>query len=637
MILNVSNISKLFAAEIVLENVSFRLDRHEKVALVGRNGAGKTTFLKILTGEYQADGGSIQWERGASVGYLSQSSMPSSEKTVLQVATEAREHLVEMEARMKELEIAMENGATTEDLDEYSLLQEHFISEGGYSVETDLKVVLKRLGFTEDAFDKPVSALSGGEKTRLALAKLLLEEPDLLILDEPTNHLDLDAIEWLESWIKGYHGTVMCVSHDRTFLQAICERVIEIRDGVANSYPGTFEKYLVLRREEDARLEMMAEKQEQEMAKLDEFVRRFMNSQRTAQARGRLKMLERMEAQKITTRKDGRSMHASLKVQKRAGDIVLKCDKLSMAFGAQKLFQDLSWTVNWGDRWGVIGANGAGKSTLMKVALGELEAISGTGRLGANVDLGWFRQDATFLDLDLTPLETMNIELGMEHGPARNYLGRFLVTGDDVFRPIRTMSGGERTKIAMAVILAMNPNVLILDEPTNHLDIESREALAILLKEFDGTLIMISHDRWMLEQITEKTMDLQPGAVHQYPGAYAEYREWKRNGMGNPEEAKPKSKVANIFVEPIKPTLTPREMSKEIGRLEKLLVATEAKIEKLETDLSTLEGRMSDPQPTDDIREMSYKYVEIKDDIDRAMGVWAETGELLEELKTARG
>jgi ATP-binding cassette subfamily F protein 3 len=637
VILNVSNISKLFAAEIVLENVSFRLDRHEKVALVGRNGAGKTTFLKILTGEYQPDGGSIQWERGASVGYLSQSSMASSEKTVLQVATEAREHLVEMEARMRELEIAMENGATTEDLDEYSLLQEHFISEGGYSVETDLKVVLKRLGFTEEAFDKPVSALSGGEKTRLALAKLLLEEPDLLILDEPTNHLDLDAIEWLESWIKGYHGTVMCVSHDRTFLQAICERVIEIRDGVANSYPGTFEKYLVLRREEDERLEMMAEKQEQEMAKLDEFVRRFMNSQRTAQARGRLKMLERMEAQKITTRKDGRSMHASLKVQKRAGDIVLKCDKLSMAFGAQKLFQDLSWTVNWGDRWGVIGANGAGKSTLMKVALGELEAVSGQGRLGSNVDLGWFRQDATFLDLDLTPLETMNIELGMEHGPARNYLGRFLVTGDDVFRPIRTMSGGERTKIALAVILAMNPNVLILDEPTNHLDIESREALAILLKEFDGTLIMISHDRWMLEQITEKTMDLQPGVVHQFPGAYSEYREWKRNGMGMAEDAKPKAKVANIFVEPIKPTLTPREMSKEIGRLEKLLVATEAKIEKLETDLATLEGRMSDPQPTDDIREMSYKYVEIKDDIDRAMGVWAETGELLEELKTARG
>jgi ATP-binding cassette subfamily F protein 3 len=429
----------------------------------------------------------------------------------------------------------------------------------------------------------------------------------------------------------------MCVSHDRTFLQAICERVIEIRDGVANSYPGTFEKYLVLRREEDERLEMMAEKQEQEMAKLDEFVRRFMNSQRTAQARGRLKMLERMEAQKITTRKDGRSMHASLKVQKRAGDIVLKCDKLSMAFGAQKLFQDLNWTVNWGDRWGVIGANGAGKSTLMKVALGELEAVSGQGRLGSNVDLGWFRQDATFLDLDLTPLETMNIELGMEHGPARNYLGRFLVTGDDVFRPIRTMSGGERTKIALAVILAMNPNVLILDEPTNHLDIESREALAILLKEFDGTLIMISHDRWMLEQITEKTMDLQPGAVHQFPGAYSEYREWKRNGMGMAEDAKPKTKVANIFVEPIKPTLTPREMSKEIGRLEKLLVATEAKIEKLETDLATLEGRMSDPQPTDDIREMSYKYVEIKDDIDRAMGVWAETGELLEELKTARG
>lgn len=633
MLVTVSNLRKLFAADVILDGASFRLDRKEKVALVGRNGAGKTTLLKILTGQYDPDGGTVQWERGASYGYLSQVSLPETDQTVLEVATQAREHLVAMQERLRELETQMEQGASAEDLDEYSLLQEHFNAQGGYSVENDLKVVLKRLGFEEEEWSKPVKALSGGEKTRLALAKLLLEEPDLLILDEPTNHLDLEAIEWLESWIRGYGGAVLVVSHDRTFLQNVAQRVLEVRDGVIDAYPGPFEHYLQLRREAEERLAREAEKQAEQMAKLDEFVRRFMNSQRTAQARGRLKMLERMEAQRIVPRKADKSLNASLKVAKRAGDRVLECRKLTMGFGAQRLFTGLDWTVRWGERWGVIGANGAGKSTLMKVALGELEAESGAAQLGANIDLGWFRQDAAFLDQDSTPLETLHFELGMDQAQARSLLGRFLISGDDQLRPIRTLSGGEKVKVALAVILSTQPNVLVLDEPTNHLDIDSREALAEILSEFNGTLILVSHDRWLLERVTQLTLDLQPSKVTQFQGNYREYRDSKRKGPA------PEIKAAKKAPEPTRevPVMSQRELSKEIGRLQKEVARLEDAIAAEEAEQEKLERRMAKPEAGADLVALSLEHTERRAKIENLLEEWTTSGERLQALQAYQG
>lgn len=631
MLLNVNQVRKLFAAEIVLDGVSLRLDRHEKVALVGRNGAGKTTLLKILTGQYQPDGGSVQWSQGASYGYLSQVSLPDSDKSVLEVATEAREHLVKLQERLRELEAKMETGATDDDLEEYSSLQEHFHAEGGYAIENDLKFVLKRLGFEENEWSKPVKALSGGEKTRLALAKLLLEEPDLLILDEPTNHLDLEAIEWLEAWIRGYGGAVLLVSHDRTFLQNVCSRVLEIRDGKMESFPGPFEKYLQLRKEADEQLARDAGRQAAEMAKLDEFVRRFMNSQRTAQARGRLKMLERMESQRLVPKRADKTMKAGFQITKRAGDVVLECKKLSMAFGAQKLFQNLDWTVRWGERWGVIGANGAGKSTLMKVALGDLEAISGEAKLGSNVELGWFRQDANFLDPEMTPLETLHYELGMDQAQARTLLGRFLISGDDALRPIKTLSGGEKGKVALAVITSMHPNVLVLDEPTNHLDIASREALADVLNEYNGTLILVSHDRWLLERVTKQTLDIRLDGTSVYPGNYLEYRQWKAKGIPAPVASKkPVPKSADVKEVPM---LSPREMSKEIARMTKEIEKLEDEITQLESDLEAQERLLARPQPTDDLVAMSLKHGEIRSSIEEKMNKWTELGGKVEQYR----
>lgn len=633
LLLNVSKLSKHFGADIVLDEVSFRLDRKEKVALVGRNGTGKTTLLKIITGDYEPDGGSATLERGVTVGYLSQVSLPDSSRTVLQVATEARAHLVETQARINQLEAQMEQEVTTEDLDEYSLLLEHFNAQGGYSIENDLKVVLKKLGFLESEFDKPVSALSGGERTRLLLAKLLLEEPEILILDEPTNHLDIDAIEWLEGWIRGYGGAVLVVSHDRVFLNNVCQRVLELRHQKIESFPGPFDTYLNLRKEQDARTEVMAERQAAEMAKLDEFVRRFMNSQRTAQARGRLKMLERMEAQRIIPPSGERNLGATLKVKKRAGDLVFEAKKLTMAFENQKLFQDLNWLAQWGDRWGIIGANGSGKSTLMKLILGELEPISGTTRIGANVDLGWFRQDATFLDPELTPLQTINEILGLEHGPARNLLGQFLISGDDSLRPIKTLSGGERVKVALAVITGMSPNVLVLDEPTNHLDIASREALAEVLSTFNGTLVVISHDRWFLDQVTKKTLDIGPEGIVTFDGPVGEYRRWKSTN-----EARSASSAApSALLQQELPKLSPRDLSKEIGRLTKEISSQEMLIEKLEAELDQHEKIMSVPDPNADHYAQSMKHAELSGKVNAALEHWTELSEQLESYKAQQG
>lgn len=637
MLIQVNQVQKLFGAEIVLENASFRIDRREKVALVGRNGAGKTTILKIITGEYEPDKGNVLRERGCEIGYLSQVSLPNADMTVLDVATEARAHLVEIQRRLEDLERKLEHNASPEDIEEYSLLQGHFHEAGGYSVEVDIEVVLKRLGFERSDFSKPVSALSGGERTRLSLAKLLLEEPDLLILDEPTNHLDLDAIEWLEGWIRGYGGAVLVVSHDRVFLQNVAQRVVELRQGTTRSFAGPFDTYLELAKAEDARLEEMAEKQQEHMAKLDEFVRRFMNSQRTAQARGRLKQLEKLRETQIKLPAKEKNVRINLQVLARAGDQVLQTKGVTKGYDGRTLFSGVDWTVRWGDRWGIIGSNGAGKSTLIKIALGEMAADAGEVRLGSNIELGWFAQDADFLDGSRTPLQAIVDHTEYEIGPARSHLGRFLISGDDSMRPIRTLSGGERMKVALAVITALQPNVLVLDEPTNHLDIPSREVLVALLKEFNGTLIVISHDRYLLSQVTQQTMDIRDGEVTQYPGTYDEYRAWRRKGTPLPKAtAAPKSAPKVVPAASGRPPLNPRELSKEIARLHKAIAQQEEIISAREADLEALERVMARPSKTDDLFALSSRHAELQKEIDAAINQWTELGDEVKDRELER-
>jgi len=641
VLLSVSNVAKSFGVDQILDGVTFRLDAREKVALVGRNGTGKTTLLKILTGQIEPDSGNVQIAKGAKIGYLRQEAPVTMGRTVLEEAEEAVKKQLVLRGRLDELEAALERGSPSdEDLEEYSLLHEHFLEAEGYSAERDLRVVLQRMGFTESEFDKQTSKLSGGEKTRLAIARLLLEEPDLLILDEPTNHLDLQATEWLESWLKGYHGAVLLVSHDRAFLDNTAERVLLMKDCTVKSYPGPFPKYLQLKAEEDERQAEVARRQDMEIAKMDEYVRRFMNSQRTAQARGRLKLMNRLIENKVEAPKNERGMKAGFGEAKRSGDIVLSTEKLSIGFPSDSgeetvLFSDLEWSVRYGDRWGVIGENGSGKSTLIKVLLGQIEALSGKAKLGSNVITGYFSQDTANLDPEMSPLDVMVWEMDLKPPEARNLLARFLLTGDDVYRPVKTLSGGEKNKLSLAMLTQLQPNLLILDEPTNHLDMDSREALAQVLKEYKGTLVLISHDRWLLSQVTEQTLDVRRAGPIIYPGSYTEYRNKANKPRPKTQKAISPAPVIPKLLgkekEP-EPELSPRELSKEIGRVTKLVAEIELEVAEDESALKHLEEELANLSPTADVFSLTREHQRLKEQLDGRLAAWQEHSERLDRL-----
>ncbi|AIE84388.1 ABC-F family ATP-binding cassette domain-containing protein [Fimbriimonas ginsengisoli] len=646
MILSVSNVAKSFGVDRVLTGVTFRIDAREKVALVGRNGTGKTTLLKIITRQMEPDSGGVQLAKGAKVGYLRQEAPVSLGRTVIEEAESAVERQLELRARMAELEQRLENGPTEEELDEYALIHEHFLEAEGYSAENDVRVVLQRMGFTEDEFDKPTAKLSGGEKTRLAIARLLLEEPDLLILDEPTNHLDLQATEWLEGWLRQYHGAVLLVSHDRTFLDNTAERVVEMRDGTVKTYPGPFPKYLELRAADEARQAEVAKRQEMEIAKMDEFVRRFMNSQRTAQARGRQKIMNRLIESKVNAPKMEKGMKGGFAEPKRSGDTVMATEKLTVGFPAGDeepvvLFKDLDWTVRFGERWGVIGENGSGKSTLMKVVLDQLEPLAGRARLGSNVVCGYFTQDGVDLDPEVSPLHTMVWDLDLKPPEARNLLGRYLITGDDVYRPIKTLSGGEKNKLSLAKLTHLNPNLLILDEPTNHLDMASREALAEILREYKGTLVLVSHDRHLLAEVTDHTLDIRRAGPIQYPGSYLEYRNRANKPAQTPKKEVPPAPIIPKLLDgkkaPQEPALSPRELSKEIGRLEKVVAGIESEIEDREAELKEVEDRLANLDPSADVFALTREHQQLKEELEGTLAAWEEHSTRLERLIASRG
>lgn len=607
----------------MLERVDFRVDRREKVALVGRNGTGKTTLLKILTGQMDPDAGNVLLARGAKVGFLRQEHVFETGQTVLEEAERARAEQMRLRERLDQLERRLDNNPTQDELDEYATLHEHYLELEGYSAERDMKVVLQRMGFDETEFSKSASNLSGGEKTRLALARLLLEQPDLLILDEPTNHLDLQATEWLEGWLRTYPGAVLLVSHDRAFLQNVGDRVLELREGTVKSYPGPFEKFLKLRAEEEARQAEVAKRQGQAIAKLDEYVRRFMNSQRTAQARGRLKMMERLEASRVHVPKQDKGMKAGFGKAKRTGDVVFELKQFTVGYG-EPLFPPLDWTVQNGDRWGVIGENGAGKSTLIKAMLGILPPLSGTVKEGANVEVGYFAQDTVSLDPEQSPLDYLVWEFGLDPEPARNLLGRFLFSGDDVFRPVKTFSGGEKNKLVLASLTTINPNVLILDEPTNHLDMDSRDALADVLREFTGTLILISHDRHLLREVATKTLDVRRSGVRQWPGPYDDYRRRFVDSTGPSQHPVDK---------PESPRLSPRELSKEIERVRKAVAEAEDVVHAVESQQAEVTQRLSVPTEGDDLLALSKAYAELSARHDQVLADWEALVMELERLQ----
>lgn len=533
MILSCSNISKSFGEKHILKQVSFHLEDHEKAAIVGINGAGKSTLLKIIIGELACDEGCVALSKGASIGYLAQHQDLDSESTIHDALLEVKRPILQMEERIRSLELDMKSasGEGLENmLEEYSRLTHQFELEGGYACRSEITGVLKGLGFAEEEFSKPINALSGGQKTRVSLGKLLLTKPDILLLDEPTNHLDMESIAWLETYLKTYSGSVIIVAHDRYFLDRVVTKIVELDNGTGTVFSGNYTAYsdkkAMLR---DARIRAYLNQQQEirhqeaVIAKLKSFNR----EKSIRRAESREKMLDKIDRLEKPLDIDD-SMDIRLEPDVESGKDVLTVTGLSKSFDSQTLFTDVNFEIKRGERVAIIGNNGTGKTTLLKIINQLLPADAGEIRLGSKVHIGYYDQEHQVLHMDKTLFdEIQDTYPSMNNTQIRNTLASFLFTGDDVFKLIRDLSGGERGRVSLAKLMLSDANFLLLDEPTNHLDITSKEILESALCRYTGTVLYVSHDRYFINRTATRILDLTGQSLINYIGSYDYYLEKK--------------------------------------------------------------------------------------------------------------
>ncbi|MFC1716217.1 ABC-F family ATP-binding cassette domain-containing protein [Candidatus Poribacteria bacterium] len=532
-IVKLDHVSKSYGANLVLDDICWQVSANDRVGLIGNNGTGKTTLFKIMTGEISRYKGTVERTKRAIVGYLSQEpEFDSDMKLRDAVRMAAFEHMHDLEERMELLTQRMgdpEEEDQTAILDQYARLQERHETYGGYNYEHRMDSVLGGLGFAQADFQLPVGVLSGGQRGRAALAHLLLLEPDLLLLDEPTNHLDLAGTEWLEGFIASeYKGAVVVVSHDRYFLDKVVTKVVELQNHRLEEYGGNYTKYLFLKERKLLVQQRQYVRQQEEIAHDEEFIRRYKAGQRTKEARGREKKLARMELvekPQLQTKK----IKLEFTTELRGGDDVLQLMNVEKRYGDKVLFNNMKLEVYRHDRVGIIGPNGVGKTTLLRLILGQEEPTAGTVKVGYNLRVGYYDQEHAGLNLDNSVLDELwELRPNDTQGEVRSYLGRFLFSGDDVFRPIRELSGGEQSRIALSKLLLEKANFLILDEPTNHLDISSKEVLEESLLEYPATSIIVSHDRYFLDKIVNKIFFMEEDRTWLWEGNYTAYQEWKQ-------------------------------------------------------------------------------------------------------------
>ena len=535
MILSCSNICKSFGENDILKQVSFHIEDHEKAAIVGINGAGKSTLLKVLIGKLNADDGVVTWAKGASIGYLAQHQDLEGAETIYDALLEVKKPVIQMEARIRSLELEMKSASGDEletKLSEYSRLNHEFEMADGYSYQSEITGVLKGLGFTEDEFSKPITALSGGQKTRVSLGKLLLTKPDILLLDEPTNHLDMESIAWLETYLRNYSGAVIIVAHDRYFLDRVVTKIIELDMGHCTVFSGNYSAYSdkkAMLRDAAIRAYLNQQQeirhQEAVIAKLKSFNR----EKSIKRAESREKMLDKIERLEKPTQAND-SMDIRLEPDVVSGNDVLTVTDLNKSFDTQTLFTNVDFEIKRGERVAIIGNNGTGKTTLLKIINGIIPADSGQIRLGSKVHIGYYDQEHQVLHMDKTLFqEIQDTYPNMNNTQIRNTLAAFLFTGDDVFKLIRDLSGGERGRVSLAKLMLSDANFLLLDEPTNHLDITSKEILESALNRYTGTVLYVSHDRYFINRTATRILDLTNGSFINYIGNYDYYLEKKED------------------------------------------------------------------------------------------------------------
>lgn len=531
MIISCSNIQKAFIDKEVLKNISFHIEDHEKVALIGNNGVGKTTLLKILTKEMEPDDGLVTMSKDCQIGYLKQNMDLSSDRSVYEELLSVFDEVITLEEKLHEMENEIARTSSLELINTYDSLRTQFEQKKGYEYKSLVKGVLKGLGFDESVYSKPIAILSGGQKNRVALGKLLLQEPTLLLLDEPTNHLDIEAIEWLEGFLRNYRGAVLIISHDRYFLDKIVTKVIHIEFGRSFVYTGNYSDYM-LKSEKEYEIAMKHfEKQQKEIAHQQAVIsklKQFNREKSIKRARSREKALEKIEVMDIPMI-DNKPMQLTLTPRITSGNDVLITDHLSKSFDDHLLFENMCLSINKGDKVALVGPNGVGKTTFFRMLLQKMAPTSGNFKLGSNVIIGYYDQEHATLEGGHTIMEEIEHAFPeLKNGEIRNVLAAFLFTGEDVFKPINTLSGGEKGRVALAKIMLSKANFLVLDEPTNHLDILSKEILESAIVNYEGTVLYVSHDRYFINQTASKILEMAKDGTTEYLGNYDYYMEKKK-------------------------------------------------------------------------------------------------------------
>ena len=645
MILSCQNLSKTFVDRPILKQASFQLEEHEKAAIVGVNGAGKTTLLKMIIGQLPADEGLITFAKDKTFGYLAQQSDLSSSHTIYEELLSVKQDLVSMEQQLRDLEESMKHCEGTqleEIMNRYTCMTHDFEVRGGLLYKSELTGVLKGLSFLDEDFDKQISTLSGGQKTRVSLAKLLLQSPDLIILDEPTNHLDIASISWLETYLRSYKGAVLIVSHDRYFLDRVVTKVIAIENGLVRSYAGNYSDYaakaaMLRKAAVNAYLKQQEEihHQQQVIDKLKSFNR----EKSIKRAESREKMLDKMELleKPVEIRDD---MHLKLTPQIISGNDVLSIEDLSKHFGSLTLFEHVDIEIKRGEHVAIIGDNGTGKTTLLKI-INELESMdSGQIRLGSKVEIGYYDQEHHVLHSEKTLFDEISDDYPtLTNTQIRNTLAAFLFTGDDVFKKISELSGGERGRVSLAKLMLSNANFLILDEPTNHLDITSKEILEQALNDYEGTVLYVSHDRYFVNQTATRILDLYNKQFYSFAGNYDYYLEKKDvveqpSGAVQPNGQTTTAGANTDAAESASDSKLSWQQQKEEQALkrkkENQLRKCEDEIAALEDEIAQLNEQMADPAIATDVaklQELSKKQTALQETLEQRYEEWEELSE----------
>ncbi|MBQ2986651.1 MAG: ABC-F family ATP-binding cassette domain-containing protein [Tyzzerella sp.] len=628
MILACHNISKSFGEQVIIKSGSFHIEEREKAALIGLNGAGKSTILKMIIKELDADAGDIILAKGKSIGYLSQHQDLTSQNTIVEELKTARAELINMEHQIRAMEHEMKHmeGAMLESqLHSYHLLTQRFEQENGYAFQSELVGVLKGLGFCENEFTKEVHTLSGGQKTRVALGKLLLTKPDILLLDEPTNHLDMNSIAWLENYLSNYDGAVLIVSHDRYFLNRVVTKVIEIEQGEIMMFQGNYSDFAQKKKQmREAKIrEYLNQQQEiKHQEAVIEKLRSFNREKSIKRAESREKMLDKMERieKPIETKNE---LHFSLEPSCISGNDVLSVENLSKSFGSQTLFQNICFEIKRGEHVAIIGDNGTGKTTMLKILNEVTAADTGLFRLGSKVKIGYYDQEHQVLHMNKSIFDEISDDYPtLTNTQIRNTLAAFLFTGDDVYKLIKDLSGGERGRVSLAKLMLSEANFLILDEPTNHLDIASKEILEKALNEYTGTVLYVSHDRYFINQTATRIMDLVNKSLVNYIGNYDYYLEKKEELTAAYTNATP---VASSSLNP--PSVSDTKLDWKAQK------EAQAKMRKRQSDLKKVEERIGILEARDAEIDKEMTNPDIFTNSVKCQELSQEKASLLEELE----